>query len=129
MPHIIVEYTDNIQGEARIKELLKKINNILITEGDAFPIGGIRSRAMALHDYCIADGAGADDAFVHVTLKIGGGRSEELKKHVCDRLFKLVEDHFSTLFERRYIALSMELHEFSSFGTYKKNNIHQRYRK
>lgn len=129
MPHIMVEYTDNIQEEARIKVLLKKINNTLITEGDAFPTGGIRSRATALHDYCIADGTGKDDAFVHVTLKIGGGRSEELKRRICDQLFEVVKGHFSILFERRYIALSMELHEFSSFGTYKKNNIHQRYRK
>jgi len=34
-----------------------------------FPTGGIRSRAVELKDYAIADSA-ADYAFVHATLKI-----------------------------------------------------------
>lgn len=128
MPHIFVEYTDNIQDEADIKGLLRKINGVLIDQGGVFPIGGIRSRAVMLTDFCVADGS-EDDAFVHVTLKIGGGRSAEAKAKVCDEMFAMIKGHFSGLFARRFLALSLELYEFDEGSTFKQNNIHARYKK
>lgn len=128
MPHIVVEYTANLRPEADIPGLLGKINDTLIAQDGVFPIGGIRSRAIALEDFRVADGTG-DDAFVHVTLKIGSGRSDAQKKKACDELFEAIKTHFASLYEKRYLALSMELLEFSESGTYKQNNIHARYRK
>lgn len=127
MPHFILEYTDNIKEEANIPDLLKKINQVLISRSDIFPIGGIRSRAIELKHYFVADGT-ENDAFVHGTLKIGAGRSEEDKKAVCEEIFAVLKEHFSELYEKRYLALSLELYEFS-FGTFKLNNIHGRYKK
>jgi 5-carboxymethyl-2-hydroxymuconate isomerase len=126
MPHFILEYTDNIAKEANIHELLRKVHQVLISRSDLFPIGGIRSRAIELKEYYVADGT-EDDAFVHGTLKIGAGRSEEDKKAVCEEIFSVMKEHFSALYEKRYLALSLELHEFSESGTYKHNNIHRRY--
>ncbi|CBW73761.1 5-carboxymethyl-2-hydroxymuconate Delta-isomerase [Mycetohabitans rhizoxinica] len=128
MPHVIVEYTANLRADARIGELLATINNTLIAQSGVFPIGGIRSRAIALDDYRIADGSG-DDAFVHVTLKIGAGRDEATKKKACDALFAAIDAHFAALFATRYLALSLEVVEFSEAGTYKHNNVHARYRR
>ena len=128
MPHFIVEYTSNIKAEARIPQLLAKANEILIAQGGIFPTGGIRSRAIELHDYSIADGQ-ADYAFVHCNLKIGAGRTDAIKKKVCDQLFDAIKEHFAELFSRRYLALSLELNEFSESGTYKHNNMHARFKK
>ncbi|WP_138417610.1 5-carboxymethyl-2-hydroxymuconate Delta-isomerase [Aquibacillus sediminis] len=126
MPHLVIEFTDNIKTESNIPELLKKVNQTLLTHQDIIPIGGLRSRAIALQDYLVADGS-EDDAFVHVTLKLGKGRTEEQKKVVCEDLFAVIKDHFADLFEKRYLALSMELYEFTN-PTYKQNNIHHRYK-
>ncbi|KVD82957.1 5-carboxymethyl-2-hydroxymuconate isomerase [Burkholderia sp. ABCPW 14] len=128
MPHIIVEYTANIRDDARIPVLLKTVNETLIAQGGVFPTGGIRSRAIELQDYCVADGT-ADDAFVHVTFKIGSGRDEATKKAACDALFDAIKAHFAALYARRSLALSMELTEFSETGSYKHNNIHARYKR
>ena len=128
MPHLIIEYTANIRAEADIAALLRKANDVIIAQDGAFPIGGIRSRAIELTDYRMADGA-ADYAFVHATLKIGAGRSPEVKNRVCDELFEAIKAHFADLFARRYLALSMELYEFDEGGTYKHNNVHARFRK
>ena len=76
----------------------------------------------------MADGM-EDDAFVHATLKIGAGRPEAIKKEVCDALFEVMKEHFFHIMSKRYLALSMELHEFSEAGTYKQNNIHARFNK
>lgn len=128
MPHLIVEYTANLKAEADIPTLLRKANRVLIDQGGVFPTGGIRSRAMELTDWCMADGED-DYAFVHVTLKIGAGREEAVKRKVCDQLFETVKAHFAELYARRYLALSMELVEFSEGGTYKHNNVHARFKK
>jgi 5-carboxymethyl-2-hydroxymuconate isomerase len=127
VPHFIIEYTDNIKDEADIPGLLRKINEVLVARSTVFPTGGIRSRAIELHDYLVADGT-EDDAFVHGMLKIGKGRSEADKKEACDALFEVMKEHFAALFAKRYLALSMELVEFQT-TTYKYNNIHKRYKK
>jgi len=129
MPQVTVEYTDNIKAAADIPLLLKKINDTIIgQEGGIFPPGGTRSRAIELTQYRMADGA-ADYAFVHVTFKIGAGRTEAQKKKVCDDLFDMMKAHFAPLFATRYLALSMELYEYDERGTYKHNNVHARFRK
>jgi 5-carboxymethyl-2-hydroxymuconate isomerase len=129
MPQVILEYTDNIKADADIPALLKKINDTIIAqEGGVFPPGGTRSRAIELKDYRMADGA-ADDAFVHVTFKIGAGRTEGQKKKVCDDLFGVIKAHFAAIFASRFLALSMELYEYDERGTYKHNNVHARFRK
>ena len=126
MAHLILEYSANLRAEADIPALLRKANQVLI-EQSVFPVGGIRSRAIALDDYCVADGSG-DDAFVHATLKIGAGRSEAARQKTGDDLFAMMKTHFAGLYARRYLALSLEIVEFSEQGTWKHNNIHARYR-
>ncbi|PYZ94830.1 5-carboxymethyl-2-hydroxymuconate isomerase [Salipaludibacillus keqinensis] len=125
MPHFILEYTDNLKAEGEIRSLLKKVNDVIIAQNGTFPTAGIRSRAIEVTDYVVADGT-EDDAFVHALLKIGGGRSDKEKKKVSDEIFAAMTEHFSNFFEKRYLALSFELQEFQS-QTHKKNNIHKRY--
>ena len=127
MPHIVVEYTANIRDDARIPALLRTINATLIAQDGVFPIGGIRSRAVKLDCYRMADGA-EDYAFVHATLKIGAGRDEATKARVGDALFAAIKQHFAALYEKRYLALSLEIAEFSEAGTWKHNNVHARFK-
>ncbi len=126
MPHFIVEYTANLKPEAEIPELLRKANQVLLSQGGIFKPGAVRSRAIELNDYCIADNA-ADYAFVHSTLKIGAGRSAQEKAQVCGALFEMIKSHFADLYARRYLALSLELYEFDEGGTFKHNNLHARF--
>jgi 5-carboxymethyl-2-hydroxymuconate isomerase len=127
MPHFIVEYTANLEAEGDLPGLLRKINEAMIGQGGVFPIGGIRSRAIRLDCYRMADGA-ADYAFVHATLKIGAGRDEATRQRAGDALFAVMQAHFAALYERRYLALSLELVEFSEAGTWKHNNVHARFK-
>jgi 5-carboxymethyl-2-hydroxymuconate isomerase len=127
MAHFIVEYTHNIAAETDIPGLLRKANETLIAQA-VYPVGGIRSRAIELPDWCMADGA-ADYAFVHGTLKIGAGRSRDIRQATGDALFEVMKTHFADLYARRYLALSLEIYEFDEAGTWKHNNVHARFRK
>ena len=127
MAHFIVEYTRNLAAEADIPALLRKANEALIAQ-QVYPIGGVRSRAIELTDWCMADCA-ADYAFVHGTLKIGAGRSREVRQRTGDAVFEVMKTHFADLYARRLLALSLEIYEFDEAGTWKHNNVHARFRK
>ena len=71
MPHFIVECSDNIREEA-------EVNPTLAATG-IFPLAGIRSRVHWVDTWQMADGQ-RDYAFVHMTLKIGAGRSLESRQ-------------------------------------------------
>jgi 5-carboxymethyl-2-hydroxymuconate isomerase len=128
MAHVTVEYTANIRAQADIPGLLSTINASLIAQRGVFPLGGIRSRAVELTDYRMADGA-ADYAFVHITLKMGTGRDAATKARAGQELFEAIKAHFADLYAQRLLALSMEVCEFDEGGTYKHNNIHARFSK
>lgn len=122
MPHFIAECTDNIREQADLPGLFAKVNEALAATG-IFPIGGIRSRAHWLDTWQMADGK-HNYAFVHMTLKIGAGRSLESREEVGEMLFSLIKTHFAALMAERYLALSFELDELHPTLNYKQNNVH-----
>ncbi|ELV2833447.1 5-carboxymethyl-2-hydroxymuconate Delta-isomerase [Enterobacter cloacae] len=122
MPHFIAECTDNIREQADLPGLFAKVNEALAATG-IFPIGGIRSRAHWLDTWQMADGK-QEYAFVHMTLKIGAGRSQESREAVGEMLFALIKAHFADLMAARYLALSFELDELHPTLNYKQNNVH-----
>lgn len=128
MAHAIVEWTANLEGDADIHGLLELIAAAMRNSGGVFPWGGIRVRGLRLDDYVIADGK-ADDAFVNITVKMGAGRSPEVKRAFFDDLFEQVKAHFAALYDRRYLALSLYIEEADEANSYKHNNIHKRFKK
>jgi len=122
MPHFIAECTDNIRQQADLPGLFAKVNEALAATG-IFPLGGIRSRAHWLDTWQMADGK-HDYAFVHMTLKIGAGRSLESREAAGEMLFGLIKAHFAELMASRYLALSFELDELHPTLNYKQNNVH-----
>lgn len=127
MPHFITECTENIRAEADLPGLFKRVNDLLAESG-LFPLGGIRSRAHWVDTWQMADGA-HDYAFVHMTLKIGHGRSQEQLMPVMERLFACIREHFADLMARRYLALSLAVEELHPQLNFKQNNVHALFRK
>jgi 5-carboxymethyl-2-hydroxymuconate isomerase len=123
VPHFIMEYTANLKEDINIPALLRQVNETLLAQGGVYPIGGIRARAIELKDYCIADGD-PRYGFVHATLKIGAGRSAEVKDKTCADLFALLKSHLFPPGSQRPCALSLELYEFAEEGTYRYNTLH-----
>lgn len=122
MPHFIVEYSANLEEEINFDQFFQAVHST-IGESGVFPLGGIRSRAIKMDHYRIADGQ-HDYAFVHILLKVGSGRSLEVRKEEADKLFKVIEGFFEPIHDKRLLAITFEMQEIDPVLTYKKNNIH-----
>lgn len=122
MPHFIAEYTHNIEAEADLPALFEQVHACLGASG-IFPLGGIRSRAVRIDTWRMADGR-HDYAFVHMSLKVGAGRDLETRRQVADALFAVIKAHFAELQARRPLALSFEMSELDAELNYKQNNVH-----
>ncbi|NWE77632.1 5-carboxymethyl-2-hydroxymuconate Delta-isomerase [Pseudomonas yamanorum] len=122
MPHFIAEYTDNLEQQANLPALFEQVHAVLGDSG-VFPLGGIRSRAVRLDTWRMADGKHGY-AFVHMTLKVGHGRDLETRKTVAEALFKVITEHFAELQSQRLLALSFEMIELHPELNFKQNNVH-----
>lgn len=127
MPHVIVEYTDNLGDGADIPGLLRKLAAKLADSGGAFPLGGIRVRAIRLSEYVVADGED-DYAFVNATAKIGAGRDAAFKQVFFGELFEIIKRHFAPLSAERYLALTLYVEEADEGASFRQNNIHLKFR-
>ncbi|WOE32214.1 MULTISPECIES: 5-carboxymethyl-2-hydroxymuconate Delta-isomerase [unclassified Acinetobacter] len=123
MPHFIAEYSANLKEDIDFKIFFEKVNHFLGATG-VFPLGGIRSRAVRMDDYRIAD-AKHDYAFIHMTLKVGSGRDLATRQKVAEDLFKLIDEYFQPLRDKRLLAISFEMIELDPVLNFKSNNIHQ----
>lgn len=126
MPHVIIEYTANVEVDARIPDLMRLLNGVLIGHADVFPTGGIRTRALRLDQYRMADGA-EDDAFIHVVFRIKAGRPKAVTGPICAELFAALRAHLVDVFARRNLGLTLELVEFDTHGFHVENNVHTRF--
>ncbi len=71
MPHLIVEYSANLERDLDIPRVVAAVHAAALETG-VFPIGGIRTRAERRDVYAVADNH-PDNAFIHVQARIGKG--------------------------------------------------------
>jgi len=122
MAHFVIEYSDNIPGEAlALQALFAKLHQAAVDTG-LFPLKGIRSRAYACHDYRMADG-NPSFMFTHMTVLMGAGRSMEDREKAAKLFFDVLKTHFADCFDGKGMALSFEMKELEPVLKYNKNNI------
>lgn len=110
MPHFIVEYSNNLSEEAlNIPVLLETLIDTAV-ETKLFPIAGFRARAYRADHQRVGHGDAAN-AFVHVAMNIGQGRSEHDRQKAGETIFDALKDHMVLLLKTHKIALSFEMRE------------------
>lgn len=126
MPHFVIEYSANLDDEIKTQKLLSTLHDAALETG-VFPLGGIRFRAIRCERYLIADGD-AENAFVHMTLRMGQGRDLETRQKAGEHIFEAMKSYFKPIFARRPLAVSFEITEAHEILNFKENNIHQHIR-
>lgn len=124
MPHVIVEYSANLEEDVDPRKLIERIHATIVETG-VFPIGGVRTRAERRDLYAIADGD-PDNAFCAILIRIGRGRDEETRRRASQAVLAALADETAGAFARRGLSLSVEIQEIDEAGASRKNNLHER---
>jgi 5-carboxymethyl-2-hydroxymuconate isomerase len=127
VPHLIVEYSANLESRLDLDGLLDRLHEEAIESG-MFPIGGIRIRAYKALDFRIAD-CDPENAFVHVTAIVGAGRPLDRREQVSRRLFEAICATLEPVAATSPLAISFNMREFDPVLSFKKNNLHEYVRK
>lgn len=120
MPHQVIEYSANLEAELDIDGLVQTMHETAVSI-DALPIGGIRTRAARRDVYRVAD-SHPDNTFINVTLRVAP-RPPEIKKEVGERLFDALKRFVQPEFDKRPMALSLEIQEIDAEFRWKHSNI------
>ena len=126
MPHFIVEYSANVETSSDIQALCEAIRKSALATG-VFESGGIRVRAYPARHFTIAD-AHERNAFLHLQLRVGAGRSVEKIKEAGERIVETIRDFLEPELAEPYFGLSFEIVEIHPELSWKANSIHPRLR-
>jgi len=119
MPHLILEYTDNIEIE--VQPLFARLHDELVATG-AVNLKGIKSRAIRHTEYRIADGY-PGYGFVHLNILLRAGRPLETQQEVAQRVMAVLEETFGHYFEQGYLSLSVDIKEMAEGIALTNHNI------
>ena len=124
MPHIIVEYSANLDEALPIAKLVEDVHRAVLATG-TFKLGAVRTRAERRDIFVIADGD-PQNAFVNVIARIGRGRLPEKRRGLAEAIMGALETETAALAESRGLALSVYVEEIDEDGALRKNNLHAR---
>ncbi|MGZ8260320.1 MAG: 5-carboxymethyl-2-hydroxymuconate isomerase [Caldimonas sp.] len=128
MPHVVVQYTANLDPDANIGALCKSLAEVIVAQRDAagarlFPIGGTRVLAYPAPDFAVADGA-PDRAFVYLNVRLAAGRERARVVATGEALMAVVRNHFASIFASRAIGITLQIDESAPVFDVKHSTLH-----
>jgi len=123
MPHLIIEYSQNLEANLDIKALVRVLHETAANI-DALPVGGLRTRAVARRYYRIADGH-PDNAFLSLVLRLAPGRAFDVRKAIGESLFETLRDQLAPIYAAMPMAISFEIQELDADLRWKQNNLRE----
>ena len=89
MPHIIVEYAEQVIDGQKVELILQLIHSSVADSG-LFKADQIKTRAYPFSHF---SNAGGDEAYIHIQARIKSGRNDDNKKQLSD----VILSRFNTL--------------------------------
>ncbi len=111
MPHIHIDYSGNLEDAVDMSGLCEAIRSEA-ARIEAFPMPGLRVRAIRVDHYAIADGD-PKHGFIDISVRLRAGRPHEVKKGAAESLFAAAQDFLAPALETRSIALSLEMRDIA----------------
>ena len=122
MPHIVIEYSANLETRIDLRELVRRTHEAALATG-VFETGGLRTRCSRRDIYRIADGH-PDNSFVTVNVRIGHGRDEATRHRAGKMIFDAVCAHLAPIYASTPLGISLDVAEIDPTATFKQNNMH-----
>lgn len=123
MPHIIVEYSANLEPALDPQALVDALHRTAIDLGIA-EAPAVRTRAERRDVFRVGDGNPAN-GFVHVVARLRIGRPEEKRKALGEALLAVLNRELDAAFETHPIAVTVEIHEIDHL-TFRRNTVRER---
>lgn len=112
MPHFQIEYSANLDGIVDMGALCEVIRAEASTIA-AFPMPGIRVRAVRVDHYAIADG-NPKHGFIDLSVRLREGRGRDVKHNAITRIFEAMKAELAGPLAIRSIALSAEIRDIDA---------------
>lgn len=109
MPHFQIDYSGNLETVVDIGDLCEHIR-AQAAMIDAFPLAGIRVRAIRVDHYAMADG-NDKHGFVDISVRMRGGRTPSVKQDAMQKLFEAARTYLGEAMQTNSIALSLEMRD------------------
>jgi 5-carboxymethyl-2-hydroxymuconate isomerase len=124
VPHIIVEYSANLDDAIAIEALVRDVHQAVLATG-TFKIGAVRTRAARRDVFVIADGD-PQNAFINVIARVAQDRPLEKRRGLAEAILAVLDAQTAALRQTRGLALSVYVEEIDEDGAFRKNNLHAR---
>jgi 5-carboxymethyl-2-hydroxymuconate isomerase len=121
MPHIIVEYSRNLEQSVYIPELIRVTHEAMIAT-KAFPSEALRTRGAPRDDFRIADGD-PRNAFLAVVGRIAPGRPQQVRHELGRTLFEVVTSYLGDVSKAIPLSITVELQEIDQTSAFRHNSI------
>ena len=121
MPHLIVEYSANLEKQIDIFKLVETVHHAALRTG-VFEVAAIRTRAAGRDYYVIADGH-RDNAFVAIFVRVAPGRPPETRRRVGQEIFDAACEFLKNVYETTPLAISLEVQEIDNTAAFRKKNL------
>jgi len=122
VPHVIVEYSANVQSHADIPGLIRTVHQAALSSG-LFATAAVRTRAARRDIFAVAD-EHPQNAFVGITIRMAGGRTEAERQRLADLVFDAACAYLDRQGAHQRLALSFELQEIVEIGARRRNALH-----
>jgi 5-carboxymethyl-2-hydroxymuconate isomerase len=109
MPHIILEYTNNLAEPIDTQVLFSRLHKALVEIGP-FDITQIKSRAIKLDHYYIGSGA-RESVMIHLTVGILNRHNLEKRKLISQRLLEVLQEYFAKTYSERPCDITVDIRE------------------
>jgi len=124
MPHVICEYSANLDKKVQIDALLETLHAAMLRTGAA-ELAGLRTRADRRDHYRIADNDPAN-GFVNVTIRVAKGRPPEKRRLIAETVFADARKHLDSVYATSPFVLSVEVQEIDPDFRIHESNIRAR---
>lgn len=124
MPHIVIEYSANLEHEIEPMTLVRAVHAAALAQA-IFEAAGVRTRA-ARREHCLIADGDPSHAFVAVTARIGPGRTLEARRAASEAMLAALSHALEDVYQRRGLALSVEVTELDASAMTRRNGLRER---
>ena len=137
MPHLVMLYTSNLENDTDINALCRRLADAMLgirdeADKQVFPTGGVRVLAYPTAHYALADGGaagkaagvGGDYGFVYLNLRMGRGRSADVKRRTGEALEAAAMTQLSSVLAARPVGVTLQIDEGQEVFDAKNSSLH-----